>query len=75
MHNVVTGTASNPARWRAADLEIDVGLQRVERNGACIELPRLSFELLLALLRGAPQTTGMRSGFVRLKPGESIGAH
>src|SRR6478609_2030404 len=54
MHNVVTGTASNPARWRAADLEIDVGLQRVERNGACIELPRLSFELLLALLRGAP---------------------
>ena len=27
------------------------------------------------LLRGAPQTAGMRSGFVRLKPGESIGWH
>jgi len=27
------------------------------------------------LLKGAPQTTGMRSGFVRLKPGESVGAH
>ncbi len=27
------------------------------------------------LLRGAPQTTGMRSGFVRLKPGESVGEH
>ena len=27
------------------------------------------------LLRGAPQTTGMRSGFVRLKPGETMGWH
>lgn len=27
------------------------------------------------LLKGVPQTTGMRSGFVRLKPGESVGAH
>ena len=28
-----------------------------------------------ALLRGAPQTAGMRSGFVRLKPGQSVGWH
>jgi len=28
-----------------------------------------------ALLRGAPQTTAMRSGFVRLKPGETVGWH
>ncbi len=27
------------------------------------------------LLKGAPETAGMRSGFVRLKPGESIGWH
>ncbi len=27
------------------------------------------------LLRGAPQTTGMRSGFVRLQPGETVGWH
>jgi hypothetical protein len=27
------------------------------------------------LLEGAPQTTGMRSGFVRLKPGETVGWH
>jgi hypothetical protein len=27
------------------------------------------------LLRGAPQTGGMRSGFVRLKPGEAVGWH
>lgn len=28
-----------------------------------------------SLLTGTPQTNGMRSGFVRLKPGESVGAH
>ena len=27
------------------------------------------------LLNGIPQTAGMRSGFVRLKPGESVGWH
>ena len=27
------------------------------------------------LLQGVPQTAGMRSGFVRLKPGESVGRH
>jgi len=27
------------------------------------------------LLHGSPQTTGMRSGFVRLKPGETVGRH
>jgi mannose-6-phosphate isomerase-like protein (cupin superfamily) len=27
------------------------------------------------LLKGVPQTNGMRSGFVRLKPGESVGTH
>jgi len=27
------------------------------------------------LLRGAPQTTGIRSGLVRLKPGQTVGWH
>ena len=27
------------------------------------------------LLHGSPQTAGMRSGFVRLKPGETVGWH
>jgi len=27
------------------------------------------------MLTGAPQTTGMRSGFVRLKPGQTVGWH
>lgn len=28
-----------------------------------------------SLLKGLPQTAGMRSGFVRLKPGETVGWH
>lgn len=28
-----------------------------------------------SLLTGVPETQGMRSGFVRLKPGESVGQH
>jgi mannose-6-phosphate isomerase-like protein (cupin superfamily) len=28
-----------------------------------------------SLLHGTPQTAGMRSGFVRLKPGDSVGWH
>lgn len=27
------------------------------------------------LLKGVPQTTGMRSGFVRLRPGTTVGGH
>ncbi len=27
------------------------------------------------MLQGPPQTTGMRSGFVRLKPGDTVGWH
>lgn len=27
------------------------------------------------MLQGAPQTAGMRSGFVRLKPGATVGRH
>ena len=54
---------------------------------ACVQLysqgpsyKPLSFGLECAssdcpLLTGSPQTAGMRSGFVRLKPGESVGAH
>lgn len=41
--------------WLAADLMVDVGLQRVLQSGKPVELPRLSFELLLALLRAAPR--------------------
>lgn len=40
--------------YTLADLTIEVGPQRVTRAGTEIHLPRLSFDLLLALVRAAP---------------------
>ncbi len=40
-----------------------------------LALPLACTEGNCPLLRGAPQTTGMRSGLVRLKPAESVGWH
>ncbi|MHB1871937.1 MAG: winged helix-turn-helix domain-containing protein [Steroidobacteraceae bacterium] len=40
--------------YRVDDLRIDVGRQRVTRDGQLITLTKLSFDLLLALVRGAP---------------------
>lgn len=45
---------ADSAGYRVGDLTIDVGSQRVMRDGAEISLPKLSFDLLLALIRAAP---------------------
>jgi DNA-binding response OmpR family regulator len=42
------GTA--PPRFRIDDLEVDVGTAEVTRGGEKIALPKLSFDLLLALI-------------------------
>ncbi|MEO8307287.1 MAG: winged helix-turn-helix domain-containing protein [Pseudomonadota bacterium] len=49
-----TDEGKEPLAWKAGDLRIDVGTQSVQRAGTPVELPRLSFELLVALLRAAP---------------------
>ena len=46
------GTA--PPRFRIDDLEVDVGKAEVTRGGETIALPKLSFDLLLALINAAP---------------------
>jgi TolB-like protein/DNA-binding winged helix-turn-helix (wHTH) protein/Flp pilus assembly protein TadD len=40
--------------WRAGDLLIDLGTGGVERDGATIQVVGLSFDLLVALVRAAP---------------------
>jgi mannose-6-phosphate isomerase-like protein (cupin superfamily) len=55
------------------------GLHFVAQEHAAQRKP-LTFELDCAggdcpLLKGTPQTSGMRGGSVRLKPGESVGWH
>jgi len=43
-----------PERYQIADLVLDTGLQQVSRGPEIIELPQLSFDLLLELARAAP---------------------
>ncbi|HUJ31746.1 MAG TPA: cupin domain-containing protein [Candidatus Acidoferrum sp.] len=40
-----------------------------------LKMPLQCAEIDCPLLTGAPQTAGMRSGFVRLKPWEAVGWH
>ena len=45
------GATHRSERYQIADLLVDPGRQRVMRGDTEIALPKLSFELLLALLR------------------------
>ena len=40
--------------YRIGDLLLDAGKQEVTRNGTVLQVPRLSFKLLLSLARHAP---------------------
>lgn len=46
--------ANDPSRYQVGDLLIDTGRQRVTRGDEVIALPKLSYDLLLALVRAAP---------------------
>jgi TolB-like protein/DNA-binding winged helix-turn-helix (wHTH) protein/tetratricopeptide (TPR) repeat protein len=47
-------SSTEPACFRVGDLLVDAGRRRVERDGSEIALPGLTFDLLLALAREAP---------------------
>ena len=48
------GASLKRFHYRIGDLEVDTGVREVRRNGVLIPLPPLSFDLLLALARQAP---------------------
>jgi DNA-binding winged helix-turn-helix (wHTH) protein len=54
--NELARTAKNSGSliYRVGDLLIDMGRQRVTRDGNVIALPKLSYDLLIALVRAAP---------------------
>ena len=54
MSIVVNNSAQTATRYRVDDLEIDAGVREVRRGDELLELPGLSFDLLLALVRAAP---------------------
>jgi len=51
------------------DLHVDVGQQRVTRAGSDIGLPNLSFQLLVALVRAAPNVLSNDSLMTQVWPG------
>ena len=55
--------------WRLSDLVIDVGRQRVMRGDRTIELPKLSFDLLLALVRASPNVLSNEDLLEQVWPG------
>lgn len=59
--------------WQVADLVIDVGQQRVVRGGQEIELPKLSFDLLLALARRSPNVVSGDELMSLVWPGLVVG--
>ena len=52
-----------------ADLRVDVGQQRVLRADRDVELPNLSFRLLLALVQAAPNVLSNEELMARVWPG------
>ncbi len=56
------------ARYTVGDLLIDVGRQRVTRGESVIALPKLSYELLLALVRAAPNLVSLDELMERVWP-------
>ncbi|MDB6088283.1 MAG: Tetratricopeptide 2 repeat protein [Gammaproteobacteria bacterium] len=60
---------NDPVRYQVSDLTIDVGRGRVMRGGTEIALPKLSFELLLVLIRHAPNLLSLDALMDKVWPG------
>ncbi len=60
---------TNAAALIVGDLLVDVGQQRVTRAGSDIALPNLSFQLLVALARAAPNVLSNDSLMTQVGPG------
>ena len=70
MSNELRGDDSE--EFLVGDLHVEVGQQRVTRAGLDITLPNLSFELLLALIRVAPNFLSNDSLMARVWPGQIV---
>jgi TolB-like protein/DNA-binding winged helix-turn-helix (wHTH) protein len=64
--------ASAP-RYLVGDLSIDVGRQRVTRGESAIALPKLSYDLLMALVQAAPNLVSFDELMERVWPKAVVG--
>jgi TolB-like protein/DNA-binding winged helix-turn-helix (wHTH) protein/Flp pilus assembly protein TadD len=69
-HTPGNGTA--PPRFRIADLEVDIGKAEVTRAGERLALPKLSFDLLCALINAAPAIVTNEELLQQVWPGLSV---
>ncbi len=58
--------------YRVGDLLVDPGRRRVERDGSAIALPGLTFDLLLALAREAPNLASFDALMRQVWPGRVV---
>ncbi len=65
----VTPLERSGSIFDCGDLHIDVGRQRVLQAGRDIELPKLSFDVLLALVRVAPNVLSINALMERVWAG------
>lgn len=63
---------SDAARYRIGDLIVDVGTRDVSRGDTLLPMPRLSFELLLALVRSAPNVLSNAELMAQVWPGRVV---
>lgn len=61
-------------QYRLGDLVIDVGTAQVRRNNQDLPLPRLSFDLLLALIEASPDLVTVDELMDRVWPGVVVNA-
>ena len=59
----------SPFVLQIGDLRVDTGTATVSRAGQCLQLPKLSFDLLLALARAAPNLVAIDELMDRVWPG------
>jgi TolB-like protein/DNA-binding winged helix-turn-helix (wHTH) protein len=67
--NASDATGPGSTGYQVDDLIVDVGQQRVTRAGTDIPLPHLSFKLLVALARAAPDLVSFHELTERVWPG------
>ena len=70
--SLTPGNRAAPPRFRIDDLEVDVGKAEVARGDEKIALPKLSFDLLCALINAAPAIVTNDELLERVWPGLQV---
>jgi TolB-like protein/DNA-binding winged helix-turn-helix (wHTH) protein len=71
--NSANSGPAGTARFQVLDLEVDAGRQTVSRDGRELHVPKLSFDLLLALVRAAPNTVSVQDLMERVWRRQVVG--